>query len=368
MPTVALTEISIRHLKPPEKGQVIYTDKTFPGFGVRCTAGSKSFVLTYGTERRRVTIGDVSAVSLKDARQKARQILATPKAEPATLTFKATLDSFLALHVRPNNRASTAAETERLLTKHFPSLYERPLATLKTGDILAITDGLMAAGKPSEANHAFTAVKTLLRWAQGRGYLPHNPLEGARKPLREVSRDRTLNDAELAAVLATAPQTGLYGQVVLTLLYTGQRLAQIVNLRQSWIEGDTIRFPASIMKSGREHLIPIGPATQALLTQRNTDPLFPNERGGAYNDFNKHASFVKACGIAPFTRHDLRRSAASGTAALGVMPHCIERWLDHSTGSMSPVAKIYNRYSFMPEMRAAVERWETHLAKLASGD
>lgn len=365
MPAIALTEISVRNLRPPEKGQVIYTDRTLPGFGVRCTPGSKSYVLTYGTRRKRVTIGDVSLVSLKRARDKARTILATPKDEQPTLTFKSALDSFLALHVKPNNRRSTATETERLITKHFEPLYSRRLASLKTGDVLAITDGLLTAGKPSEANHAFTAVKTLLRWAQGRGYLPHSPLEGARKPYRPVSRDRWLTDQELAKLLVTAQNQGVYGQLVLALLYTGQRLAQIVNLRRTWVEGDTLRFPAAIMKSGREHLIPIGPATQALLSARNTDPLFANKRGEPYNDLAQtHAALLKASGIPHFTRHDLRRTYSTGMARLGVAPHIIERLLDHSTGTISGVAAIYNRHHFLPEMREAVERWERHLTSL----
>src|SRR6266567_1802286 len=98
MPVATLTEISIRHLPAPEMGQVIYTEPTFKGFGIRVTPGSKSYVLTYGPDRKRVTLGDVSAMSLKDARQKARDILNAPndaEADKPTLTFKAARDTFL---------------------------------------------------------------------------------------------------------------------------------------------------------------------------------------------------------------------------------------------------------------------------------
>lgn len=368
MPVATLTEISIRHLKAPEQGQVIYTEPTFKGFGVRVTPGSKSYVLTYGPDRRRVTIGDVSAMSLKDARQKARDLLQASKdeeAEKPALTFKAARDTFLAMHVKPNNRASTAAETERLLMRHFARLEAKPIASLKTGDFTEIIDGLITARTLSEANHAFTAVKTMLRFCLGRGYIDRHPLEALKRPVEARNRDRWLTDAELAKVLATAPKFRLYGLLIQILLLTGQRLGQIANLRRGWIDGDTIRFPAGVMKSGHEHLVPIGERTQALLATRNTDLIFENEDGKPFNNYgNGHRDFLKAVGVAHFTRHDLRRTYSTGMARIGIAPHVIERLLDHSTGTISGVAAIYNRHHFLPEMRAAVEKWEEHLSPM----
>jgi hypothetical protein len=48
----------------------------------------------------------------------------------------------------------------------------------------------------------------------------------------------------------------------------------------------------------------------------------------------------------------------------GVAPHVIERLLNHVTGTISGVAAIYNRATYMPEMRAAVELWENKLTSL----
>ena len=359
-----LTEFSIRALSV-EKGQRTFFDDTFKGFGVRVSqGGAKSYVLVTGKARKLTTIGRVDRLGVKEAREKARAILYAPKDEKPTLTFQAALDTFLAMRVRPNNRASTAAETQRLITRHFSSLYDRPIAGLKTGDFLAITNNLIVAGKPSEANHAFTAVKTMLRWSRGQGYIDRHPLEDATRPYKPVSRDRWLADHELAKVLATG-RTGLYGLLILVLTYTGQRLAQIANLRQEWIEGDQIRFPASIMKSGQEHPIPIGPATQALLARRSTDLLFENEDGRPFANYgHAHRDFLEASGVPHFTRHDLRRTFSTGLASLGTAPHIIERILDHQSGTISGIAATYNRFHFLPEMRAAVEKWEEHLANL----
>lgn len=52
-------------------------------------------------------------------------------------------------------------------------------------------------------------------------------------------------------------------------------------------------------------------------------------------------------------------------AALSIPQIVVEKLLNHvSGGSQSQIAQVYNRYSYMPEMREAVEKWEGHLAGL----
>jgi len=55
--------------------------------------------------------------------------------------------------------------------------------------------------------------------------------------------------------------------------------------------------------------------------------------------------------------HDLRRTVASGMAKLGIAPHVIEKVLNYSTGAISGVAAVYNRYGYADEKRAALETW-----------
>src|SRR5215467_12557176 len=70
-----LTDVSIRSLKPPMKGQLTIWDKTSP-LGVRVSqGGSKTFILIVGSGKRR-TIGRFGIISLSKAREEARRILA----------------------------------------------------------------------------------------------------------------------------------------------------------------------------------------------------------------------------------------------------------------------------------------------------
>jgi integrase len=163
-----------------------------------------------------------------------------------------------------------------------------------------------------------------------------------------------LLDTELAKILATAAHRDVYGAILTALAYTGQRLGQFKSFRQEWIEGDTIRFPAAIMKSGKEHIIPCGPTILPLLQS-----LRP------FTDWGKaKRRFDLACPLPHWTTHDLRRTFATGLANLDVPPHIIERLLAHTGGQISGVAATYNRARYMQPMREAVEKWEAHLETL----
>ena len=49
---------------------------------------------------------------------------------------------------------------------------------------------------------------------------------------------------------------------------------------------------------------------------------------------------------------------------LGVLPHVVERILNHKTGVLGGVAGIYNRFAYQQEMSEALNRWSQHLENL----
>ena len=65
--------------------------------------------------------------------------------------------------------------------------------------------------------------------------------------------------------------------------------------------------------------------------------------------------------------HDVRRSAATRMADLGVAPHVIEQILNHQSGHRAGVHGIYNRSSYEREVRAALALWEDHVRALVEG-
>lgn len=70
--------------------------------------------------------------------------------------------------------------------------------------------------------------------------------------------------------------------------------------------------------------------------------------------------------IDAFTLHDLRRTAATGMAGLGIAHHVLDRVLNHTAGKISGVARIYNRHEYADERRIALEAWALHVEGLAN--
>ena len=64
--------------------------------------------------------------------------------------------------------------------------------------------------------------------------------------------------------------------------------------------------------------------------------------------------------------HDLRRTAASGMARLGVVPHVVEAVLGHRSGVIRGVAAVYNRFNYLAEKESALVGWSLHVVSLAS--
>ncbi len=71
--------------------------------------------------------------------------------------------------------------------------------------------------------------------------------------------------------------------------------------------------------------------------------------------------------LGSWRQHDLRRTAVTGMAELGVTPDVIELCVNHVSGSRGGIAGVYNHSELLPERKAALERWSAHVAGLVSG-
>ena len=73
----------------------------------------------------------------------------------------------------------------------------------------------------------------------------------------------------------------------------------------------------------------------------------------------------KRCGF-NFTIHDLRRTAASGMAALGVDRVTLAKVLNHKSAD-NIVTAIYDRYERQPEVRRALAKWGAQVERILTG-
>ena len=361
-------------------------DGALKHFGVRTSqGGAKSFIVLLGSSGRRKTLGRFPSISLADARSLAKEFLAEyalGRHRTKAIAWDDAVTAFLAA-CEAKNKPRTVKDYTRLLNRYF-NFGRKQLAEVTYEDIEQKLARL--SGAPAERNHALVAAKIFLRWTQRppRRYILHSPCEGM-VPTKLPSRKRTLKSHELVAVYRTAlEQNDSYAFIVALLLLTGQRRGEITSLRRTWINAAdrTITLPDTITKNGIEHTFPYGDAVAAIL-QRVPDQgeqLFPpgrsHVRGNPTTTFNawpkSKVAFDARCEVSDWTLHDLRRTFATTLATLKVAPHIVERLLNHKLGSISnrtdgvvsAVAEIYNRATYLPEMREAVEKYERYIAKL----
>lgn len=350
-----ITDMTIKTLQPPERGEKIHYDDTLPGFGVRVSeGGTKSFILTHGKLRRRETIGRVGILPLKIARQAAKERLAAyvlGKYVQASPSWASALQEFLN-EGQSRLKARTLQDYTRLLKRHFR------FGTMKLDEITSSELGRRIdklSSTPVEQHHAFVVLRTFFKWAHRKHYVDVNPMDRMQSRFRYKPRERVLTPAELRKVWY-ACEEDIFGHIVRLLITTGQRVGEIKKLSRAMNGAGTITLPSWLTKNGREHTFPIGPMTVPLLSHVpfKTLPNFAHAKD----------KLDKRSGTSGWTLHDLRRTLRTRWAELGILREVAEKYINHVSGAQAGVNGIYDRYSYMPEMRLAVAKWETYLSKL----
>jgi integrase len=394
MPSIKLTALSVANARPPEEGRIEYWDAALPGFGLRVTAtGAKSWTMLFRAHGRlrRMTLGHYPALSLAAARDRAREVLreidkggdpAAAKAEERRREadlFQSVIQEFVARHAKPNNRGWQRQERD-LHREFLPHWRYRPIGTIGRRDILERLDAIADRSSPRRANRYLALLKKLFAWCVERGYIEASPASAIKPPGKEISRDRVLSDDEIRVFWKCCEETGWpFGDLFRVLIVTAQRLGEVASM--SWgtvdLEERAWTIPAALAKNGVANEVPLSPLAVAMLeglpTLGRQGYVFPalNGSGNPVSGFSKaKARLDKAMAegatspVPPWRLHDLRRSAASGMAQLGIAPHVIEKVLNHVSGSLSGVAATYNRFGYGPEKRHALEAWAAHLDRV----
>lgn len=383
MPTLKLTKPLIDDLKPQATDQV-YWDQSLRGFGLKVTpTGRKVFIVMYrtidGQRLRKYTIGPYGLMTLFSARSAAQKILLArldgqdPAGEkqsrrkrPDGLEIGAVVQQYKREYLEPRE---IGLETVRILDRIvLPQWKGRQITGIARADVRDLIETIMQRGAYAMAGRALTVTRAFFNWCVGRGIIEVSPCRGLIPPPAGRPRDRVLSDDELGAVLRTGMSLpDPYGPIVMFLALTGQRRSEVANMR--WEELDLQRgiwtIPARRTKTRRSHIVHLTQQMRALLPipEEGQPLVFPSAQGKIYEYFSamKRRHDV-ASGVKGWVLHDLRRTAATGMAALGVAPHVADKILNHQSGAISGIVAVYQRHEFMAERKTAIELWSNHVA------
>jgi integrase len=387
-----LTDKALATLKlPAGKAERKFFDDDIPGFGLRLRAGGAArwvFQYDIAGRTRRMTLGSTKALTATRARATASELHhkvrlgqdpAGEKAEGrvrAAESFKAILDVYMAGQ-RKQLKSLSYVQKERHLLKHCSALHGLPLVKVDRRAVAAKLAKVEARSGPIEANRVRASLSAFFNWCISEGYLDHNPVVGTnRRP--EKSRDHVLSDSDLKAIWAATAGEDDYSAIVRLLLLTGCRANEIGSLSWTEVFGDRIVLPGWRVKNSRDHIVPLSAPAQAILQARpkmlGRDFIFGRPHNGrSFTGWSACKLLlderIKASGakVKDWTNHDLRRTAATRMAELGVAPHIVEAVLNHVSGHKHGVAGIYNRAAYAPEKKMALVLWADALMEIVAG-
>jgi len=254
---------------------------------------------------------------------------------------------------------------------------DKDITTVDGHDVFAVVD---AARKQNtgKARRLFAALSSFFGWALKRRRVSINPCVGVYKPPAPPARERVLCDAEIATFWQACDDISVpFGALFRILLLTGCRLREASDMPRSELVDGIWTIPGTRTKNGRSLTLPLPPPVLEIIDsvpKVSAEYMFSTNGTMPVSGFSKakgqlDAAMTKVAGkpITPWRLHDLRRTAASGMAKIGVQLPVIEKILNHVSGSFAGVVGIYQRHEFEAEKAEALQRWATHVEGLVSG-
>jgi len=321
-------------------------------------------------------VGALDVLKLAEAREKAREAIARvraglPAVEVPPESFKAVAEQWLRRHVAAKGLLSEAEIRQRLEKHIYPKFQNRLFAEIRRSDVAALLDAVEDDFGPRAADHVLEIVRRIMNWFATRndGYVVPLVRGMRRWNPTENARERILSDDEIRLLWKVTESHGQFGRFVRLALLTASRREKLATMRWSDISEDGVW---SISTASREK----GTAGELKLPQMALDIIHAQPKlgdnpyvfaGRGDTHISGYSKFKQALdaklAIAPWTLHDLRRSARSLMARADVRPDVAERVLGHK---QQGVKGVYDRHAYFDEKGAALAKLATLVDNIVS--
>jgi len=387
-----LTELQIKKAKAP--GVLADGD----GLQLLVTSGgAKRWVLLLQVHgrRRKLGLGLYPGVSLEEARQKTqahrsavragsplpshREMLRTKVAARAEVTAGLTVKQTFALfwpirRARLRNPKHVAQWEATLATYAFPAIGGRPVAEVKAGEIIDLLRPIWRS-KSETASRVLQRLTAIFQFAIVRGDRERaNPCSGVAEILgrerrgdREQHHHRAMPYADVPSFMKALGERSGYASTRLAFEFLVLTAARSGEVRGAcWSETDLDNrlwtVPASRMKGGREHRVPLSDRAMAIVTEAKAlgsgRLIFPGTKGQPLSDMTL-TKVLRDMGLGDMaTAHGFRTTFKTWCSETGVADLVSEAALAHT--DRNRVRAAYNRTDYLAERRTLMAKWAEH--------
>jgi integrase len=336
-------------------------------------SGTKSYVtVARGPDGKQqwATIGPTDAMSIDDAREKARSILervraGLPAIEPKIKveTFDDVAANWFQRHVQAKGLRSIRDIRRQLDAHILPEWKDRPFVSIRRSDVAALLDKVEDNHSARVADYTLSVVSGIMNWFAARAddYVP--PLVKGMARRTKASRSRILDDDELRLVWRAAEsyRGSAFSAIVRLCILTGQRSRKVAAMKWSDLQDgvwNIAREPREKDTGGTLALPGVALAIVESQPRWASSPyVFPARgRDGPFRGFGSSKAVLDAKlpkGTPNWTVHDLRRTARSLMSRAGVSSEHVERVMGHVIGG---VEGVYDRHSYFDEKADALKK------------
>ena len=384
----SFTDQFLRGLKPAtklEERYEVFDEGTkrakYPGLAIRVShTGRKIFVVLYhrNGRLRRYTIGEFPIRTLRDAREKALEIVRDKDIDPAERNrqrraaprFSELAEAFRQRYIETDAiRPATAEDYVRRLRHLVSHFGDMKVTDIAIEDVEDFRDE--RAETPVGTNRTIEVLSRVFSWAREdrelRPFVPSNPCSGL-KALRERPENRVLKSAELKAVLkAGSKLTERWRDALWWLalhgcrpgdIYTRTRIKRGIRWEHFDIEAKEWLLPET---KSEPRVVPLTDAALRIIDRvraYSSDEFVFRVRWDTLG-----AAVRRETGL-EFSPKDLRTTCATEMQRLGVLPDIIDRVQGRRPWGPAVRAR-YQKYAYLEEQRHALELWRKKLLSIA---
>ena len=289
------------------------------------------------------------------------------------MTFRQCAEQYLAQHLNTYRNEKHKAQWATSLNRANKAFGDLPVQQVETDVVVKFLSPIWNA-TPETGSRIRGRVEKVLDWATASKFRQgENParwrrhLEHLMKAKPKAKHHASLPFAELPAFMRELRERGSISARALELtILTAARTNEIIGARWEEIDGDVWTIPATRMKAGREHRVPLSDQAKALLDALPRDPigyLFPGAVEGKAISNMAMLALLKGMNGGGLTVHGFRSTFSTWAREHGDKRDVVEMSLAHTIKDKTEEA--YMRGDLLPARAKLMQAWANYCDRTA---